>query len=241
MKNFSFKILVIVAAASVTLFSSCKKFRCVRGSGNVKTESRKVSDFTKIDVSGGFKVTLKQDSSLAVGISADDNLLKYIQTSVSGGKLRIKTKRNICGSGEITITIGMRNLEEIDASGAVEVRSDGLVNTSDLNIDLSGSTKVNLNLNARNVHTGGSGSTEIFLKGQAASHNIDLSGSGKVEALDFIVGKYNIETSGATHCKINVLTDLSVHTSGASEIEYKGSPTKVTNDQSGASSIKKIE
>jgi hypothetical protein len=241
MKNFSFKILLIIAVASVTVLSSCKRFRCVRGSGNVRTENRKVDDFTKIDVSGGFKVTLKQDSSLTVGITADDNLLKYIQTSVSGGKLHIKTKRNLCGSGEMMITIGVRNLDEIGASGAVEIMSDGLINTKDLEIGLSGSTKVNMELNARNVHTDGSGSTEVFLKGQAASHDVDLSGSGKIEALDFVVGKYNIETSGATHCKINVLTDLSVHTSGASEIEYKGSPTKVTNDQSGASSIKKIE
>jgi hypothetical protein len=67
-----------------------------------------------------------------------------------------------------------------------------------------------------------------------------LSGSGDIDALDFVVGKYNIETSGASHCKINVLKDLSVHTSGASEIEYRGSPSNVSSDKSGASSITKI-
>lgn len=234
-------LLLLLAIISVSTLSSCRRFRCVHGSGKVVTDNRKVSDFTRLDISGGFKVTLVQDSSQTVSIHADDNLLKYIKTNVSGGKLSIHSRRNFCSSGEITITVGVRNLEEVDASGAVEIASNGVVNTKDLHFDLSGATKIDMELNAATVNTEGSGSTEIYLKGQAGSHNIDLSGSGKVEALDFVVGKYNIETSGATNCKINVLNTLNVHTSGASEIEYRGNPSNVTNDKSGASSVKKID
>jgi hypothetical protein len=200
-----------------------------------------MTDFTKVDISGGYKVTLKQDSTQSIAITTDDNLFKYIETTVVGGTLKVHSRRNVCSSGETTIIIGVKNLDEIDASGAVEVRSAGRINTKDLNIGLSGSTKIDLDLNAANVHTGGSGSTEIYLKGQAASHDVDLSGSGKVEALDFVVGKYKISTSGASECKINVLNELDVHTSGASDISYRGNPAKVNNDQSGASSIKKLD
>jgi hypothetical protein len=241
MKTLNFKILLLVAATSITLFSSCRRFRCVKGTGNVRTETRKMTGFTKIDISGGYKVTLKQDSSESISITTDDNLFKYIQTNIEGSTLKLRSRRNICSSGETIVIIGVKNLDKISASGAVEVRSDGRLTVQDLNFDLSGSTKIDMELYAGRVRTDASGSTEVYLKGQAASHEVDLSGSGKVEALDFVVGKYKIGTSGASECKINVLNELDVHTSGASDIQYRGNPTKVNNDQSGASSVKKID
>jgi len=240
MKKQHFYGLILLAATTVFSISSCN-FRCVRGSGHSTTETRQTSQFSSIDVSGGFKVNLKQDSSNKVTITADDNLMKYIKTSVEGNKLRIYTKRNLCNSGELVVNIGFKNIEELRASGAVEFNGDSKINAKDVRIDLSGACKVNLDLNAASVRTSGSGATEISLKGQAASHDVDLSGSGKVFAFDFVVGSYNIQTSGATHCQINVLKELNVHTSGASEIEYKGSPSSVNNDKSGASSIKKVD
>lgn len=239
MKKTILALLLGVAGFSLILLSSCR-FACVHGSGNQITETRKVGDFDRVDISGEFKVTIKQDSSASLTINADDNLLKYIKTSVTDGKLRIYSKKNFCSSGELTVHIGVRNVKEIDASGAVSVTSDGKINTGDIHFGLSGATKLNLDLNAANVTTEGSGATKLNLTGQASSHSIELSGVGKVEALDFVVGNYNIETSGASKCEINVLNSLSVHSSGASKIRYRGNPATVNNDKSGASSLEKI-
>ncbi|MEO7215877.1 MULTISPECIES: head GIN domain-containing protein [Mucilaginibacter] len=241
MKKSYLQIFVLVALLSVSLLSSsCRRFRRIHGSGKAATEKRTVVDFTKVDISGGLKVTLKQDSSSIVTITADDNLLKYIKTEVEGDKLRIYTTRNLDSRTEMVISIGVKALSAVEASGAVEITSIGRITTGNLDLNLSGSTKLDMDISAADVHTEGSGSTELKLKGQAASHDVSLSGSGDIDALDFVVGKYRIETSGASHCKINVLKDLSVHTSGASEIEYRGSPSNVSSDKSGASSITKI-
>src|SRR4051812_3056421 len=112
MKTPNFKILLLVAALSVTLFSSCRRFRCIKGTGNVRTETRKMKGFTKLDISGGYKVTLKQDSTESISISIDDNLFKYVETTVDGSTLRVHSRRNICPSGEATLVIGVKNLEE---------------------------------------------------------------------------------------------------------------------------------
>ncbi|MBD1394964.1 head GIN domain-containing protein [Mucilaginibacter glaciei] len=236
----SYLLLSIIALLSIGTLSSCRRFRCVHGSGKVISKSQKMPDFSKIDISGGFKVKLVQDSSLNVTIKMDDNLFKYINTDVEGDKLVIKSRRNLCASGEIMIVIGVKNLEEVDASGAIDVSSSGRIVTKDLHFDLSGSTSIDMDIAAANVHTEGSGSTDMILKGQAASHNVDMSGSSKIDAFDFVVGKYNIETSGASEAKINVLNSLSVHSSGASDIEYRGTPGNVNIDKSGASSVKKV-
>jgi hypothetical protein len=93
----------LAALLSVSLLSSsCRRFRKVHGSGKAATEKRTVVEFTKVDVSGGLKVTLTQDSSSVVTVTADDNLLKYIKTEVEGDKLRIYTTRNLDSRTELS-------------------------------------------------------------------------------------------------------------------------------------------
>jgi len=240
MKKTIFNLMVLVSGLSLVLLSSCR-FGGVRGSGNVITETRKVGDFSKIDISGAYKVNLKQDSSSSIIISADDNLLKYIKTEINGDKLRIYSKKNLRPRGDLTITIGVKSLKAIETSGAVEVSSDGKITVQDLKFDLSGETKITMDMNAANVITEGSGATHINLTGQASSHRVDLSGASKINALDFVVGDYTIETSGLSKCEINVLNSLNIHSSGASTVRYRGNPKTVNNDKSGASSVEKID
>lgn len=240
MKKAYLTALTLFAGISLLLLASCK-LHCVKGSGKEITENRKVADFTKLDISGTYKVVLKQDSSLGITISADDNLLKYIKTEVSGDKLKISTdNKNICPEGEIVVTIGIHHIEAIKASGAIEIKSDGKIVAKNFDFGLSGATKINMDLDAADVRTEGSGVTEVTLRGQASSHHVDLSGGGKIHAFDFIVGNYDIETSGASDCDINVLHELSVNSSGASAINYKGNPTTINNKKAGLSTIKKV-
>jgi hypothetical protein len=239
MKRFHLQIFALLAGIILSGFSSCM-LNCVHGSGNVKTENRKVGDFSRISISGEYKVVLKQDSSLVVTITADDNLLKYIKTTVSGDKLRIYNKRNFCSSGQLTVNIGVRNLEELGTSGIVQVASDGKMNTKDMRFRLSGTSKIDMDLNAANLVTSGSGSSELDLRGQATSHDIDLSGDGKVHAFDFVVGSCEIQSSGVGYSEVDVLNSLDVHSSGASEVKYRGNPSHVANDNSGASSVVKV-
>ena len=123
MKRSVLNIMLFIAGiAVVTSMSSCM-LNCVHGSGHPSTETRAVTEeFTKLDVSGAFKVILKQDSSKNISITADDNLLQYVKTKVEDGTLRVFTHKNLCNAGQMTITIGVRNLEEIKASGATELR-----------------------------------------------------------------------------------------------------------------------
>jgi hypothetical protein len=239
MKKIYLALLILLAGGILTGLSSCV-FNCVHGSGHVISENRNGGSFSKLSISGSYKVILKQDSSESIKITADDNLLKYIKTETSGNRLRIYSKRSFCNNGQIIVNVGVRNLEEVKASGAVEVESDGKIQAQDFRFKLSGVTKVTMDLTAANVSSNGSGSSELILKGQAASHDISLSGVGKVYAFDFVVSNCEIQTSGVGHSEVNVLKSLSIHSSGASDVKYKGNPSSVSNDKSGASSVEKV-
>ncbi len=240
MKKTYLTALTVFAGISLLLLSSCR-LNCVKGSGKEASATRKVGDFTRLDISGSYKIILKQDSTLGISLTGDDNLLELVKTEVSGDELKISTgSKNICANRDMFIVIGVRNLEQIKASGAIDINSNGKIVAKNFKFDLSGATKINMDLDAAAVTTEGSGVTEVTLRGQATSHRIDLSGGGKIHAFDFIVGNYDIETSGASDCDINVLHELSVNSSGASDIKYKGNPTTINNKKAGISSITKV-
>lgn len=231
---------IALALSIGVLFTSCD-YDCITGSGNQISADRSVGEFSRIETSGSIKAILKQGSTNAVRITADDNILKEIDTYVEGKTLVVELDGNFCDAGPITVYITSKQFEGVDASGAVEIVSDGKLNVNDFDLDLSGSSKVSLTINARNVKTSSSGASEIALRGQAGSHELDLSGSTSVDALDFVVGRYRIDTSGASESKINVLNELSISASGSSDVQYRGNPTKIQNSESGASSLKKID
>jgi len=239
MKKLYVNILLIITFISIIALSACDMVHCVHGSGNKITENRKVKDFTRIKVDGDFKVILKQDSSLNLDINADDNIMKIIETNVNGDRLHIHTKKHVC-NGEITITVGVRNLEELKASGAIDVSSEGTLKVKDIGFEFAGASKLNLDLNANNVTTSGSGATEITLRGQATSNNISTSGVGKLNALDFVVGSCDIQSSGASESRVNVLQKLNISSSGAASVKYKGHPN-ISQDKSGALSVEAID
>lgn len=238
--NTSTKIIAGALSFGV-IFSSCNGINCVNGSGNQISQTRDVGSFTRVETSGSIKVILKQGDENSLRITADDNVLREIETYVRGNRLIIDLEGNFCDSGPITVFVTSANYEGIEASGAVEILGDGKLNVNDFDLDLSGSSKVDLDINAANVKTSSSGASEIFLKGQAGSHELELSGSSSVDALDFVVGRYRIESSGASDSRINVLNELDISSSGSSDVQYRGNPSKIKNDESGASNLEKID
>jgi hypothetical protein len=240
MKKHIYFLAIIISAVGLSVLSSCH-IGCIKGSGKKVTNSRNINDFSKIDISGDFKINLKQDSTNSLTLMADENLIKYIRTEVSGNKLRIYTRKNLCNEAPIIVNLGIKQIEEIEASGAVELTSEGRINANNLKLNFSGASRVDLDLSAAEVKTEASGATEINLKGQAAAHIVNLSGVGKLHALDFVVGIYKIETSGSANCEINVLKSLATNTSGISNIEYRGNPSQIKENKSGASTLKKVD
>lgn len=207
----------------------------------MKTETRQTGDFSRLEIKGAYNVLLKQDSSKNITITADDNLLQYIETSTSGNTLRINNRRSFCTDKAITIMIGVRSIEDIKASGAVELKSEGRLNIKDINFKLTDVKHIDLDISAANVRAEIKGITEINLRGQAATADVQLTGSGKLNALDFVVGRYNLNTIGSAECNINVLNELSIKSTGACNVKYRGNPGTVNTDKNGSVSVNKVE
>lgn len=232
-------LILSVFTLVLSLFASCSD-SCEKGSGKAASEIRKVASYTKLNFSGAYKVVLQQGSP-SVKITADDNLLKVIQTDVSGDELKVSTKGQICTKAPMEVYITNPDFQAVKSTGALDLSANGKLNLKDFDMEFGGASKVNLDFNAANVKTVTSGTADINLTGQATENLVTMSGAGNLNAVDFVVANYRVETSGLSHCKINVLKELSVNVSGAGSVEYKGNPTKINNQHSGMTSIKKID
>jgi hypothetical protein len=230
--------LLILLGMITTVSFGCWNIPPDRSSGNFIKEERSVSNFTKLDIGGAFKVYLSQGDREKLVIEADDEEMKEIVTEVVGDKLKIYTKRGWGGSfHDMTIYLTFKNLDYIDFSGAVEVVSENALNFSDLEMDVSGAAEIDLEMKADKFEAEFSGASEIDFRGACRTGYFELSGASEFDAEGLEFQDLNIEVSGASEAKVWATGNLVIDASGASEIKYKGNP-KVTIDESGASSVK---
>jgi hypothetical protein len=224
----------------ILISASCNLF-CVSGGGDVTTENRPVDKFSRIELSGTGKVFIKQGSSVSLEVKADRNLLKYIETKVSGDKIRLKTSKCIRNVTKLEYYITVEDLRDIKISGAGDVEGENVINVNKLNISVSGVGSIRLDLNAKKLISDISGAGTITLSGRCDDHEIEISGSGSLKAYQLITNNVNSFISGAGSCEINVFENLKGRVSGVGSINYKGSPKQVDTKVSGAGSIRARE
>jgi hypothetical protein len=81
----------------------------------------------------------------------------------------------------------------------------------------------------------------LKLSGSAKDVGVDISGAVDLFAYDLLAENYKLGISGAGKAEINVSKNLKLDISGAATVHYKGTPTNISQDISGAGSVKKVE
>jgi hypothetical protein len=206
-----------LAILSVAFLTGCVG---VRGSGNVISEPRTVSGFDSIALSGDGQLIIEQGDSDSLTVTADDNLLPYLTSDVSGKELRLSTRNgtSVNPSRRVVYHVSLKKLQDIALSGSGSVDASH-VNTDRLKISVSGSA-------------------DIRTSGNAGQQDISISGSADYHGEDLKTKIASIEISGAAKAVVAVSDKLDASVSGAGSIEYVGDPV-VTQQVSGAGSIHK--
>jgi len=207
------------------------------GNGHVTTVERKVSSFDAIKAGGAFEIMLSRDSSESVTIEADENLMDLIRTEVRGSTLVIETTKRIGNFECLKVHVGYRVLRSLSFSGGSQVTGRNVLSAERLDIESSGASDIELEIQAAELDIELSGAGNIEIRGQAGEADIEISGAGKLYAEDLETARMDIEVSGAGNARVFAREELRAKVSGAGSIKYKGNPAKVNQDVSGAGSI----
>jgi hypothetical protein len=239
------KRLLLFVFVSAFLFSSCDHFsgKKIRGDGNITTQARQVSGFTGVDASSAFDIYLKQDSAYSVKVEIDGNLQDYVIVREEDGMLYIKQEENtsLNSSGKIKIYVTAPKLKKFYASGACNFIGQNKIIVDDIiNIDLSGSCDLSLDLKSPKVSAKLSGASSLSLKGETKDFEVDGSGSTDISCFDLLTENTSIDISGAGNAEVYASVSLDIDLSGAANVKYKGNAA-VDQQTSGAASVKKLD
>jgi phage shock protein PspC (stress-responsive transcriptional regulator) len=203
----------------------------------LKDELRTCESFNSIDVSGNIELTITQDSSQKIVISAPERILPYVKTEVHNGKLKIYTDK-VYLNHTIKVAVSADSIYNLEASGACKINTEGKFNTSKLSLDLSGASQARLDVNvADRLSADISGASYADIDGNTVWLVVDASGASKIEA-DQLTAKFvEVEASGASHARVLATESIDADANGAGEIDCEGSPKTVKRSENMGSTV----
>jgi len=233
MKNIIFALAFLMTSG----FVSAQKVV-----NDANAEVRKVSSFHAIHISNAIDAVITQGAEEGLAVSANNKEdVADIKTAVDGGVLKIwfeQKNKWWPKNRKLKAYISVKNLDELKASGASDIKIDGSLTASHLKIDFSGASDLEGKLTVSNnldIHL--SGASDLKITGSAKEVSIDANGASDVKAFDFTTTNCTVDASGASSVRITVDKELSARLSGASSVQYKGSAMIKDIKTSGASSI----
>ena len=223
-------------------------------------------DFTALNVTNAFDVTLEHGDEYRVEIEITEEFLPYLLVKNRGGVLELNFTRlpfrlkQKARSRIAQATVRMPVLTDVTLSGASKLTcNDQFSNTMNrFNIDLRGGSQItNLNIKAPEVVIKLAGASKAVLSVRSSDVDVDLAGASRlniegdtqefdvkasgastVNADEFDAADVSVIAKGASKVDVMVTESLSVSLAGASKCRYYGDSdyVKVKADQIGGGS-----
>jgi hypothetical protein len=209
------------------------------GSGNLETEEYAFTNFTRVEVSSAFQFEVKQSSSYSINVTADDNVMDYVQVVQEGQTLKIRL-RTVPSLRLVTLraSVTMPELSRLTVSGACSGTVSNFNSTEAVSIAVSGASRVTGDITAADIGFDVSGASTVQLEGSADDMVAVVSGACTFNLGDFTVNNADVNISGASTGTINLDGRLDANVSGASTLLYIGDPTMGTIELSGYSTLR---
>jgi hypothetical protein len=216
-------IFALASACTITIGGP----NAARGSGRVTTEDRAVSGFQAVSLELPGDLTISLGDKEALQVEGEDNLLPYIETDVSNGRLRIR----ITDNANILPTRGLRFRLVAIALDSLEDTSLGTITAPALKADrfmvkISSAGSVNLaglEASTLNATLSSLGSLEIS-SGQVGQQNITISSSGSYKGGDVRSQSAVVRLSSLGSATLWVTDRLEAHLSSTGSVNYYGKP-----------------
>jgi hypothetical protein len=211
-----------------------------KGSGNVVTETRDVSGFDKMILSGIGDVTLIQADQESLKIEAEDNVITHITTEVQNGTLHISyDRKTIVPTKPVKFTLTMKDIHSIESEGVSNVETEQ-INTDALTVSISGTGNIHIrNLKADQLTANISGAGNFTADGQVTGQSITMSGAGNFDGEDMQSSTTKVIISGLGRVVVWVTDTLDVTISGTGGVDYYGSP-QINQQISGLGRLKQL-
>jgi hypothetical protein len=231
------------------------------------SETRTVSDFSKLKSSANVKVFYKVSGENSVKVEAEDKeKLKFIKTEVENGTLKIFINSGNGKKGNWTgvrikianVYISGPSLNSFKASSSSEIKIEnqnlanqveiavsssasisGSFNCSEISIDASSSSKFKAEITANSVEVETSSSSDVILSGKTVRLKVDSSSSSTCKADRLMAEDVTATANSSADIDVYASKSLNAKASSSASIDYFGSPAQVVADKNSSGSVTK--
>ncbi len=227
----------------------CDDCTKIYNSENINTSSYPLNiplnghEFRKVDVSSTINLKVVRGNYFEIKAGGIDKL-NDLNIDFSSNGVNISDNRRwsfgLNHKKSIDIIIVMPQLDELKISGSVDAFVDGF-NENELKLRLSGVSSCKTNIDVRRLKINMSGASSIYLNGNITNCDANVEGASKLHAGETSIQNIFIDLSGASFAEVNCSEKLEAEASGASKLKYKGDVKNIISNNSGASSIERID
>jgi len=217
----------------------------------VTKKTLELPEFKSIYVNSNYTVYLKQTNKQEVKVEALADIYEATEIKVEDGVLMINVERkpdapnkslwakidDIKLNPTMKVYVSVQNINTLQVNGRGKIISENSIASDDLEIGLTGSGSMDIDVKGKKISTDISGSGTIVLKGYATSNNISLSGPGILNGYNCELENATIKVGGSGMAEIMVSENMEAYIMGSGSIKHKGNTKKVTKKVYGSGSI----
>jgi len=225
---------------TILFLTSCQ-FNGIKGSGNVTTENRTVTDsFNSIKAERGLDVVLEQSTETSITVIADDNLHSHIKTTVNNGVLKITADvNNFINVDSKKIVVKMPNIESIQVSSGASFEAKNTINSNTIALKSSSGGSLNIAIESEKATSEASYGSTMRISGKAISHETAASSGSNINAEKLLSNDIIASASSGSVIHVYPLVSLNAVASSGGNISYHNVPKNLNKKSSSGGSINK--
>jgi len=211
-----------------------------RGSGNIITEKRNTGSFKSINVGGGFSVELKTGPTEVI-VESDDNIIKYIETEVENGQLKVRLRHlTSISDAHMKVYISSPEINNIDASASADIEvKDVLRSEGAIELHSSSGSSINAKLDAPEVIVNASSAGGMDLSGRTRDLKATSSSGATINAKELLSENAVINASSGASAHVHASLSIDANASSGGNISYRGGATNVKKSESSGGGVEK--
>ncbi len=220
-------LVVVIAILAVTVLALLVRYEVfdrsstsssVHGSGVAAVQNRDLPPFTGVELSGSNEVHITVGGPQAVVVSADDNLIDGVTTTVVAGQLVVGNR-----PGSFTTETPMRVDVTVPSLDGLALPGSGVVSVT--------------GIRAQSLTVSLSGSGALHATGVAEQLSVELGGTGDAELQGLVAGDVSAVLNGTGRIVVTATSSIDASVPGTGTIVYGGNPSKVTRSVTGTGAI----
>ena len=214
--------VTLLACACIVFLAACQfvtsqPTTVVQGAGAVRTETRFVEPFTKLEIRRGIALRLTLGPPQRVDVTARESLVPITTTIVRDGHLIVDATHDFaCGEG-ITVTVTIPEITELALVGGSTGRVDGV--------------------DAAVLAVRADGGAELTMTGTAEWLALTSSGGCAIDLFGFVARNATVELEGGVVVRVAVSDSISGSARGGAVLIVCGDPDTVDVRTAGGSRI----